>query len=211
MTIRALQVLAILLALAFFAVSPRHAAADHHGAPAGEKLVEHPRVKEAIHLLDVWLEAQWAYEQLPGVSAGVVHDQTLVWSRGFGLANVETETPATPETIYSICSISKLFTAIGVMQLREDGKLNLDDPVSKHIPWFKLQNMSQDGETITVRSLLSHSAGVPRETDHPYWSAPGFPFPTRQEVIDTISQQTVLYPANKYYQYSNLGSLSRVS
>lgn len=86
---------------------------------SSRQLLQDPRVKEAIHLMDVWLKAQWAYKQLPGVSVGVVHDQDLIWSRGFGFADIESKTTPTPETIYSICSISKLFTSIGVMQLRE--------------------------------------------------------------------------------------------
>ena len=160
---------------------------------------------ESIHLMDVWLEAQWAYKQLPGLSAGVLHDQDLIWSRGFGFADVENQTPATPETIYSICSISKLFTSIGVMQLRDAGKLNLDDSVAKHIPWFKIKATYPGAVPIKVAALLTHSAGVPRETDHPYWTGPGFPFPTRDEIIESVSNQSTLYPASTYYQYSNLG------
>ena len=58
---------------------------------------------------------------------------------GIGYADLSRKTPATPSTIYSICSISKLFTCIGVMQLRDEGKLRLDDPVARHIPWFKIK------------------------------------------------------------------------
>ena len=68
---------------------------------------------EAIALFEIWAEAMVAYQQLPGMSVGVVYDQDLVWSRGFGYADVESRQPATPSTIYSICSISKLFTSIG--------------------------------------------------------------------------------------------------
>lgn len=169
------------------------------------QLLEDPHVIEAVQLLDLWIESQWAFDQLPGVSVGVVHDQEMIWSRGFGFADVEEKTPATPDTVYSICSISKLFTSIGVLQLRDGGKLNLNDSVTQHIPWFKIKNAHPDSSPITVEALLTHSAGIPRESDHPYWTAPGFPFPTRQEIIDTVSNQSTLYPASTYYQYSNLG------
>ena len=160
---------------------------------------------EAIALFEIWAEAMVAYQQLPGMSVGVVYDQDLVWSRGFGYADVESRQPATPSTIYSICSISKLFTSIGVMQLRDQGKLELDDLVADHIPWLDIQNTFPDGPPITVRSILSHSSGLPRETAHSYWSGPDFPFPPREEIIDRITHQQTLYPASTYYQYSNLG------
>ena len=76
---------------------------------------------EAIALFETWAEAMVAYQQLPGLSVGVVYDQDLVWSRGVGYADVESRKPATPSTIYSICSISKLFTSIGVMQHQHRG------------------------------------------------------------------------------------------
>lgn len=83
----------------------------------GQSVAQHPRVKQTLNLLQVWLDARQAYQQIPGVSAAVVYDQQLLWSAGFGYADVSRKTPATPSTIYSICSISKLFTSIGVMQL----------------------------------------------------------------------------------------------
>jgi CubicO group peptidase (beta-lactamase class C family) len=81
----------------------------------------HPRVQEALNLLEVWVDAQRAYEQIPGVSMAVVHDQDLLWIAAFGHADRERQSPATPQTMYSICSISKLFTSVGVMQLRDQG------------------------------------------------------------------------------------------
>lgn len=175
------------------------------GRPSVEQLRQDPRVVEAIALFETWAEAMVAYQGLPGLSVGVVYDQDLIWSRGIGYADVESRKPATPSTIYSICSISKLFTSIGVMQLRDQGNLELDDPVADHIPWLDIQNTFPDGPPITVRGILSHSSGLPRETGHSYWSGPGFPFPTRQEIIDRITHQQTLYPARTYYQYSNLG------
>lgn len=168
-------------------------------------LAEHPRVAESIRLLETWMDGQRDYEQVPGMSAAVVYDGDLVWSRGFGLADREAGTPATPETIYSICSISKLFTAIGVMQLRDAGELSLVDPVGEHLPWFGIEQAYPDGPAVTVWGLLTHSAGLPRESGFPYWSAPAFAFPTRDEVRERLTEQETLYPAARHYQYSNLG------
>jgi CubicO group peptidase (beta-lactamase class C family) len=175
------------------------------GPARGQAPAQHPRVQQAGELLEVWLDAQRAYEEIPGISAGVVHDQQLLWSAGFGHADRERRTPATPGTIYSICSISKLFTSIGVMQLRDAGKLRLDDPVARHLPWFAIRRTDPQAPEITVEGLLTHASGLPRESDHPYWTGPDFVFPTREQVMERVSGQETLYPAETYYQYSNLG------
>ena len=170
-----------------------------------QSLSEDPRVASALRLLEVWVDAQLAYEQIPGISAAVVHDQTLVWSRGFGYSDLETKSPATSQTIYSICSISKLFTSIGIMQLRDRGLLRLDDPVASHLAWFSMKQAYPDGPPVTIEGILTHSSGLPRESDFPYWTGPDFTFPTREQVIARLSGQETLYPAFTYYQYSNLG------
>src|SRR6188508_1672969 len=82
---------------------------------------------DAIKLLDKWLEAQVDYDRLPSLTVGIVKDQQLVWSKGYGKADVSKNIPAEPGTIYSVCSISKLFTAVAIMKLRDEGKLQLDD------------------------------------------------------------------------------------
>ena len=97
----------------------------------GQAITDDPRVASALNLLEVWLEAQRDYEDVPGLSLAVVHDQHVVWKGAYGHADRERSVPATTKTIYSICSISKLFTSIGVMQLRDQGKLHLDDPVGE--------------------------------------------------------------------------------
>ncbi len=164
-----------------------------------------PRLAQALRLFGEWLDAKIAYERIPGVSVALVSDQDVVWSRGFGYADVARKSPATPDTIYGICSISKLFTAIAVMQQRDAGLLQLDDPVQKYLPYFSLKPTSADDPPPRIRDLLTHSGGVPRESAHSYWDAPDFAFPTEQEVIAGLAGQRMLYPPERYYQYSNLG------
>ena len=171
----------------------------------GQVAGDHPRVEEALRVVEVWLEAQRAYEEIPGVSAAIVHDQTTLWSGAYGEAHPATGAPATTRTIYSICSISKLFTSIALMQLRDRGLLALSDPVADHLEWLDIEQRFPDEPPVTVEGILTHSAGLPRESDHPYWSAPDFEFPTREEVIAELSEQETLYPAWRYFQYSNLG------
>ena len=166
---------------------------------------EHPRVREALQLLELWVDAKQAYDDIPGISMAVVYDQDIIWSKGFGYSNRDSRLPATPATLYSICSISKLFTSIGVMQLRDAGRLRLDDPIGRHLDWFNVRDKFPDAPPVTIEGILTHSSGLPRESDHPYWSAPDFRFPTREQIMEGLSNQEELYPAFEYYQYSNLG------
>ena len=158
---------------------------------------------EAFQLIDYWLEAQKDYENLPGLTAVVTDKKETKWTGSFGFSNGVQ--PMRVENTFSICSISKLFTAVAIMQLVEDGKINLDDPIQKVLPWFDINNDFKDAPELTIKSILSHSSGLPRESNHPYWSWPDFPFPTKQDVIDELKNQEMLYPPSKYYQYSNLG------
>ena len=166
-------------------------------------LTDDPRVKSALTLLETWVQAEQEYEQIPGISMGIVYDQDLIWSRGFGHSDLEGKIPATPETIYSICSISKLFTSVSMMQLRDEGKLHLDDAVADHLSWFDIRQSYSDAPKITVGGILTHSSGLPRESDYPYWRTRNFP--THQEIVTKLSEQETLYPADTYFQYSNLG------
>ena len=171
---------------------------------AQQSLADDLGVAEALHLLDTWMDAAQAYGGIPGASLAVVHDQELVWARGFGFAHVEREEPATPSTMYSVCSISKLFTAVGVLQLRDRGQVDLDDPVAKQLEWFRIQDGFAEAGAVTVEGLLTHTSGLPREAKAPYWTGPDYPFPTHEEIVATLPTQSMLYPPRTYYQYSNL-------
>ena len=162
-------------------------------------------VQQATRMFEEWVTAKMAYEKIPGMSAGLVIDQKLIWSKGFGYKDVESRTPATADTIYGICSISKLFTAISVMQQRDAGKLRLDDPIAQYLSYANLEQSSKDSPEITIESLLTHSSGLPRESNQPYWSDPDFKFPSKEEIISGLTSQKMLYPSDRYFQYSNLG------
>ncbi len=159
---------------------------------------------EALRVVDVWLDSVQAYQHIPAISAGVVVGDDLVWSKGFGTIDASHTVPATPQTIYSICSISKLFTSIALMQLNEAGKVRLDDPITNYLPWATFEPAANSGP-VTLRGLLTHSSGIPRESEFPYWTGPDFVFPTREEIRAKVATQSALYPAGTYFQYSNLG------
>ena len=160
---------------------------------------------EALRLVDAWLDSVQAYQHIPAISAGVVAGDSLIWSKGYGTIDEQHTIPASPQTIYSICSISKLFTSVALMQQFETGKVRLDEPVATYLPWAKLKDSNEESIPVTVRGILTHSAGLPRESEFPYWSGPDFPFPTREQIRTTIAMQSPLFPAERYFQYSNLG------
>jgi CubicO group peptidase (beta-lactamase class C family) len=167
--------------------------------------IPNPDYHEAFILIDKWLDGQRDFDRLPGIAVSIVKDQNIIWSKGYGYANIEKKIPMEPQTICSICSISKLFTSIAIMQLVEEGKLRLDDSINAVLPGYDLQQQYAESGPITIRSLLTHSSGLPRESEFPYWSAPDFRFPTEKQVVSKLGTQKTLYPASTYFQYSNLG------
>jgi D-alanyl-D-alanine carboxypeptidase len=181
---------AILLFLAFPAVAQQSALADKD------------EVATAIRLWQATVESQMAYRGQPGISVGIVYDQELIWSHGFGFRDIKNKIPATPQTTYPIASITKLFTATAVLQLRDAGKLQLDDPVVKYPPWFKVRNEDEDGPVISIRHLLTHTSGLPSESDFPYWTDARFP--TREQMIEMLPKQEAADAPETRWKYSNL-------
>lgn len=158
-------------------------------------------VQGAIRLFSAWLEGQIAFRELPGVVVGVVSDQKLVWAQGFGFADVATQRPITPETRFRMASHSKLFTATAIMQLREEGKVQLDDPVSDYLPWFRVKPAEPDDPPITIEHLLTHGSGLPREAG-PHWTTREFP--TQEEIRNLIPERQAAFSPEVRYKYSNL-------
>jgi D-alanyl-D-alanine carboxypeptidase len=161
-----------------------------------------PEVRSTIRVFEAWATTQMAYRGLPGMSFGVVTDQQLIWSSGLGYADREARTPATPQTIYRIASITKLFTATAIMGLRDAGRLQLDDPVAQHLPWFQIRRRHEDDPPITIRQLLTHTSGLPRESAFPYWT--DGVFPTRDEMIAMLPDQETIFAPLTQWKYSNL-------
>ena len=101
------------------------------------------------------LFAKWNTPNTPGCVIGIVRNDSLIYAKGYGLANMEYGIPNTPETIYHMASISKQFTAYAIVLLAQQGKLKLDDDVRKYLSWFPDLK-----EKITIRHLLNHTSGI---------------------------------------------------
>lgn len=193
-----------LRALGPFFIALALLAAPHAGARPNDEhaLAQHPEVAAALKVLDAWIAATVADREQPGLSIGIVYDQDLIWAKGYGFADLAKKTPAGPTTAYRIASISKLFTATAIMQLRDAGKLQLDDPVAKYLPWFKIKNAHTQGPVITVRHLITHTSGMPRELPISYWNDANFP--PRDEMIRLLAEQETVFAAETEWKYSNL-------
>ena len=160
-----------------------------------------PDVLAAQRLFTAWLEGQMISRHLPGVAIGVVADQELIWSKGFGFADTAKKVPMTPQTKFRMASHSKLFTATAILQLREQGKLRLDDPVSEHLPWFKVKPADPDDPPITIEELLTHSSGLQREAGS-HWT--DFNFPTTEQLRALMPDRQAPYSPDTRWKYSNL-------
>ena len=160
-----------------------------------------PDVLAAQRLFTAWLDGQMISRHLPGAAVGVVADQELIWSKGFGLADTAKKVPMTPQTKFRMASHSKLFTATAIMQLREQGKLRLDDPVSQHLPWFRVKPADPDDPPITIEELLTHSSGLQREAGS-HWTT--FNFPTSEQLRALMSDRQAAFSPEVRWKYSNL-------
>lgn len=154
-------------------------------------------------IIDAWLPWKIQYDRTPGLSVGIVHKGKLVYKNGFGFADLELQKPATAKTCYRIASISKTFTAVAIMQLVERNKLALDDKAITYLPWLKIKNKGLNSRAITIRNLLSHTAGVFRDGTTPHWASDAFP--DRTALKKSILDKTLVFENSTCFKYSNFG------
>ena len=165
---------AALLGLAFFAASS--ASADR---------------------IDDYVKAEMQRRKIPGLSLAIVRDGEIVKAQGYGLANVELNVAATPETIYQSGSVGKQFTATLVMMLVEEGRLGLDDPVGKHIA-----GAPASWKDITVRHLLTHTSGISNSVYQKIDMRRDY---TEDELLEQIAALPLDFRPGEQWSYSNAG------
>ena len=126
-------------------------------------------VSDKIKIFDAWIESKIEYEHWPGVIIGLVYDQSLIWTKAYGFADLDKKNLLNEKTLFPIASNTKMFTAIAIMKLRDEGKLDLDEPVAKYLPWInKIKQNNSDINKITIRHLLTHTSGLPTEANLNY-------------------------------------------
>ena len=166
------------------------------GSPGAQ---ESEPLAEALALLDVRLSRAVARSGQPSLSIAVSMGES-VWTRSYGYADLERRRLATPDTFYHIGSITKTFTAVAILQLRDDGRLGLDDPVDLHLPAARIHAVDPDAANVTIRELLTHSAGLQREVPGTDWTP--WEFPPRGRLMEPVEQ---IFGAGATWKYSNLG------
>lgn len=147
---------------------------------------------------DDYVKRQMRERHVPGVAVAVIKNGKIAKMQGYGLANIELNVPVTKDTVFEIGSVSKQITAAGIMLLVEDGKINLDEKISKYLP-----NTPESWKDVTTRHLLTHTSGIKS-----YTGLTGYELSkrlTRDEFIKQLSAEPLDFPTGDKYTYSNSG------
>ena len=148
--------------------------------------------------VDDYIKDEMTKRQIPGVALTVIQDGKEVKTGSYGVANIELRVPVKPETVFEIGSITKQFTAAGILLLAQDGKLSVDDKLSQH-----LKNLPDAWTNITLRHLLTHTSGLKS-----YTGLDGFELTkhlTQEQFIKTIGAQPLEFQPGDAWKYCNTG------
>lgn len=156
-------------------------------------------LNDAISFVKRWLDYKYFFNQTPGFSFGLTYKGKLIATHHNGYSDVSSKKVPNNHTIYRIASISKLFTAIAIMQLAETKKLNLDDSISTFFP-IKV-SAKKKLEDVTIRHILGHYGGLSRETDEDHWG--NQKFPKYEKLLSHLSKNPATYSPLEHFKYSN--------
>lgn len=139
--------------------------------------------------------------RVPGISLVLVRGDRVLWSEGFGFADLLQKSPATPDTIYRAGSLAKPFTAMAVMQLAEEDAVDIDQPLNGYLSEFSIRSrFDTTAEPITVRSVLCHHSGLPTDMNKGMWTQEPY-----TEVAKRLQEEYAAFPPNLVFSYSNVG------
>jgi CubicO group peptidase (beta-lactamase class C family) len=143
------------------------------------------------------------HQSLPGIAVGVVAEGRVVYAKGFGLARLGSpDGPVTPETLFHMASVTKTFTAVAVLQLVERGRVDLDAPVVRYVPYFRLAD--ERYRAITVRQMLTHTSGMPDAWDWG-WDRPETDDGALGRYVRSLGGATLLTEPGARFSYNNNG------
>ena len=148
--------------------------------------------------VDTYLKSQMQQHRIPGLTLKVIRDGKTIKTAAYGLANVELNVPAKPETVFEIGSITKQFTAAGILLLAQDGKLSVDDKINQH-----LKNTPEAWGNVTIRHLLTHTSGIKS-----YTGLEGFQIwrhLTQEQFIQSIGKEPMEFQPGDSWKYCNTG------
>lgn len=138
----------------------------------------------------------------PGLAVGVVYDHQMIYAKGFGVKNVQTGEAIDEHTLFHMASVSKTLVVTGIMQLVEQGKINLDASISTYLPYFILADDRY--QQVTVRLLLNHTSGMPDEDDFG-WDRPEYDEGSLERYVRSMHDHKLLKDPEESFYYSNIG------
>ena len=146
------------------------------------------------------LFAEWNTPNSPGCAIGIIRNDSVIYAKGYGMADLEHAIPLTPATIFYMCSLSKQFTGFSAVLLARQGKIKLDEDVHTYLPWAP-----DVGKKITVRNLLNHTSGIRDDISLAAISGLGYDGMLTQELALNIlkKQRSLNFPPGEQYSYSN--------
>jgi len=151
--------------------------------------------------IDEYLAEQVEKNGIPGLAVAVVRDGSVIYSRAFGVRELGKDEKLTPDHIFHFASVSKPFVATAIVQLAERRKLELSDPVAKHLAYFRLSD--ERYRDITIEQMLNHTAGMPDVEDYE-WDKPQFDKGAAERYARSISSEQLLWKPGSGWQYSNM-------
>lgn len=149
--------------------------------------------------------------RLPGIALGIVLEDGLVWSGGFGQCDLARDDVPNADSLARIASVTKTVTTTAILQLRDEGRLDLDDPLTKYMPEFEsVTTRAGELDRVTLRRLLTHYSGLVTEAPLPGWDA--LDFPTVEAILGALGDTEVVIDQDLDWKYSNLafGLLGKV-
>ena len=152
-----------------------------------------PGVVAALKVLDTWLGGTVRRRQLPSLSIAIVYDQEIVWEKVYG--------DAPSGALYPFGGGYRTFDALALLQLRNEGKLSLDDSVDMHLPWFRIKNPSSTG--LTIRHLMLNTSGLARHI--PGTNLNGLTVPSRLDMIRQAGETVAISAPGSKVAFSHLG------
>lgn len=150
------------------------------------------------------IESELALGKIAGIACGVFRANGPTWNRGFGSADLASARAPDARTMFRVASITKTVTATAILQLRDQGLLSLDDPLTRHLPEFERVAVDAGAlEAVTVRRVLSHFSGLVGESPLLRWET--LKFPEMSEMLAALPQTRIALTQDSHFKYSNLG------
>ncbi|PRP90831.1 Beta-lactamase precursor [Enhygromyxa salina] len=186
--------------LLLIACTPKDALETPDAAPASTPDPQQAELEARLAYLEARLEEARVNAHVPGMAIAIVKNDELIYAHGFGVSDLDANTPVTPETVFAIGSATKAFTSTLVAMLVDEGKMGWDDPVTRHLPDFELQiDAADDAAAVTIRDLLAHRTGFARMGV--LWAANTI---ARAQVLSYATKALPVAPFRKEFHYNNV-------